>query len=96
MNWAIIFSTYVNKTKTETKRLQLEQYLVKMAKKSKVDGFSLANQIGYWAGEKETSYTLTIFDINKEKAFQIAGELKKHFKQDSVIIKPIDEQVYFV
>jgi hypothetical protein len=96
MNWQIIFSTYINKTGNETGRLELEDYLVKLAEKRNIQGFSLSNQTGFWAGVKETSYNLTLFDISKQKAFELAREIKNHFEQDSVIIKPIEEQVYFI
>lgn len=96
MNFEIVFSTYINSKHTQTPRKELEQYLVKLAKDHNIQGFSLSNQLGYWAGELEQSHVLTLLDVNKEMAFAVAADVKAHFEQQAVIVKPITEQVYFI
>ena len=96
MNYEIIFSTYINKTKTYTPRKQLESDLVDVAKNNNVQGFSLRNQLGYWAGELEKSHVLELLDTSKTVAFEVAQELKQLYKQDAVIVRPVETEVYFV
>lgn len=96
MNFEIVFSTYVNSTGKHTPRKQLETELVRLAKEYNVQGFSLSNQLGYWAGELEQSHVLTLLDVHKEQAFNFAAALKSQYSQDAVIVRPIEQQVYFV
>jgi len=96
MNYAIIFSTYVNATKKHTPQHELENKLVQIAKEHAINGFSLRNQLGYWAGELEQSHVLELLDTNKAQAFQVANELKTMFIQDAVIVRPIENKVYFI
>ncbi len=96
MNFEIIFSTYINATKTTTPRLDLERDLVAIAKVNGVNGFSLRDQLGYWAGELEQSHVLELLDIDKATAFSVAGQIKSKYKQDAVIVRPVTQAVYFV
>lgn len=96
MNFEIIFSTYVNKTGKHTGRQQLETDLVSLAKKHNIEGFSLRDQLGYWAGELEQSHVLELLDTNKAQAFAVANELKTKYQQDAVIVRPVEQKVYFI
>lgn len=96
MNYQIIFSTYNSKTGVQTERSQLEADLVALANTNSIQGFSLSDQLGYWAGELEQSHVLTLLGVNKRQAFSFAEQLKAHFDQEAVIVKPIKEEVYFI
>lgn len=96
MNYIITFSTYVNKTGDVSTTEEVETYLVTLAKKYNIQGFSLTEQLGYWAGETETSYILTLLDSHKRIAVDVAEEVKKHYQQDAVILKPDNSKVYFI
>lgn len=96
MNYEIIFSTFINKTQASTPRLELEQDLVAIAKVNDVQGFSLRDQLGYWAGELEQSHVLELLDINKATAFAVANQIKSRYSQDAVIVRPVATTVYFV
>lgn len=96
MNWEIIFSTYVNSTGKHTTRHDLETGLVAVAKANDVQGFSLREQLGYWAGELEQSHVLELLDCPKAKAFSVASQLKAKYEQDAVIVRPVENKVYFV
>jgi len=96
MNYEIIFSTYVNRTKKSTSKYELEQDLVTIAKVNDVQGFSLRDQLGYWAGELEASHVLELLDCDKAKAFSIARQLKSKYEQDAVIVRPVASTTYFI
>lgn len=96
MNFEIIFSTFVNKTGKHTGQKQLENDLVAIAKTHKIDGFSLRGQLGYWAGELEQSHVLELLDSNKQTAFAVANQLKSQYQQDAVIVRPVENKVYFI
>ena len=91
MNYQIIFSTYNNKTKKTGSLKQLEEFLKSIAKDYQLQGFSLSFQLGFWAGEYEKSYILTIFDISKSTAFEVAKRINEHYNQEYSIVKPIKE-----
>lgn len=96
MNFEIIFSTYINKTRTQTPRHELEQDLCTIAKVNDVQGFSLRDQLGYWAGELEQSHVLELLDTNKATAFSVARQLKSKYSQDAVIVRPVESKAYFI
>lgn len=96
MNFEIIFSTYINKTGKQTDQATLESDLVAIAKQHNIEGFSLRNQLGYWAGELEQSHILELLDTNKAQAFAVANELKTKYEQDAVIVRPVEQKVYFI
>jgi len=96
MTYNIIFSTYINKTGEHTSQLELEQYLVQLAKSANIKGFSLSQQLGYWQGETEVSHTLTLLDTSRQSAFLVAETIKQHFKQDAVIVQPVKQTNYFI
>ena len=96
MVYEIIFSTYNNKTKQQKKRHELEADLVELAKINGLQGFSLTDQLGYWAGELEQSHILTLLDVNKKTAFDIAEQLKSKYEQQAVIVRPTQQVNYFI
>ena len=96
MNYQVIFSTYNNKTKKTGSLINLEKFLVGLTKEYNIQGFSITSQLGFWAGEFEKSYILTIFDISKATAIDIAKDINEYYNQESSIIKPIKEEVYFI
>lgn len=96
MNFEIIFSTYINATGTQTPRLELEQDLCTIAKVNDVQGFSLRDQLGYWAGTLEQSHVLELLDCPKSKAFSVARQLKAKYSQDAVIVRPVESKTYFI
>lgn len=96
MQYNIIFSTYNNKTKSQATTLELEQYLVELAKRRGITGFSLSQQLGYWSGELEQSHILALLDVDKPRAFAVANDIKQHYKQDAVIVQPIKQTNYFI
>ena len=96
MVYEIIFSTNNNKTKQQKKRHELEADLVELAKINGLQGFSLTDQLGYWAGELEQSHILTLLDVNKKTAFDIAEQLKSKYEQQAVIVRPTQQVNYFI
>ena len=96
MEYQIIFSTYNNKTKKQKNQLELEADLVALAQLNNLPGFSLSNQIGYWAGELEQSHTLTLLEVNKKTAFEVAEQFKIKYEQQAVIVRPVEQLNYFI
>jgi hypothetical protein len=96
MQYDLIFSTYINKTGKQLNQAELEADLVKVAKKFNLQGFSLTNQIGYWAGELEQSHVLSLLEVDKRTAFKISNHIKARYKQDAVILRPIKQINYFI
>jgi hypothetical protein len=96
MNYRIIFSTYINSKNTSTPRKKLEQQLVALAKKHGLQGFSLSEQLGYWAGTLEQSHILTLLDIQKDVALNVATDIKSMYEQDAVIVEPINNITWFI
>lgn len=97
MNYKITFSTYVNATGTHTAKKTLLSDLIAMANVNHVQGWSLTDQTGYWAGEVEASHALTLLDTTPEIARSVAGQLKRQYKQDAVILEPLpDNEVEFI
>jgi hypothetical protein len=87
MNYKITFSTYVNNTGKSTGRAQLQRDLVLVAKNNNIQGFTLTDQVGYWAGEIEASHALTLLDTTPQQARAVALALKKRYYQDAVILE---------
>lgn len=96
MEYQIIFSTYNNKTKQQKSRLELERDLVEFAKSNDLAGFSLTDQLGYWAGELEQSHILTLLDVPKQKAFGLAEQIRDKYDQQAVIVRPVKQINYFI
>lgn len=96
MEYQIIFSTYNNKTKQQKTRLELERDLVELAKQNDLAGFSLTDQLGYWAGELEQSHILTLLDVSKQKAFGLAEQIRDKYEQQAVIVRPVKQINYFI
>jgi len=96
MEYQIIFSTYNNKTKQQKTRLELERDLVELAKQNDLAGFSLTDQLGYWAGELEQSHILTLLDVSKQKAFGLAEQIRDKYEQEAVIVRPVKQVNYFI
>ena len=89
MNYRITFSTYVNKTKTYTKKPELVQALGLMADSIGIAGFSLTDSTGYYLKTIEPSHGLTVFDVAPEQAREFAGLIKSYFKQLEVILEQL-------
>lgn len=97
MNYKITFSTYVNATGESTPRRKLLSNLIEIANRNQIQGWTLTDQTGYWAGEVERSHALTLLDTSPEQARQVAGLIKHMFSQDAVILEPLaDNGVEFI
>lgn len=97
MNYKITFSTYVNATGTHTNRKALLSDLVAIANVNHVQGWSLSDQTGYWAGEIEASHALTLLDTTPGIARSVAEQLKSRYHQDAVILEPLpNTEVEFI
>jgi hypothetical protein len=51
-----------------------------------INGASMANLIGYWGGEWEPSYELTILGEPLELITGLAEDIRREFKQESVLV----------
>lgn len=97
MNYKITFSTYVNATGTHTPKKSLISDLIAIANINHVQGWSLQDQTGYWAGEIEASHALTLLDTTPAIARSIAEQIKQHYHQDAVILEPLaNTEVEFI
>lgn len=92
MRYDIKFSTFVNNTGSEASREELLSFLNALASKEGIEGYTLVNSVGYWAGVNENSYTLELIGITKAKAVKVANSLKEAFNQDAVILIPVKNQ----
>lgn len=91
MNYKITFSTFVNSTGQSISKRALQLDLVEIAGRNHIQGFTLTDQTGYWAGELEASHALTLLDTSPAQARKVATELKKHYKQQAVILEQLPE-----
>lgn len=91
MNYKITFSTYVNQAGTSTPAGTIRDNLVAISKRHNIQGFTLANQTGYWAGELEASHALTLLDTSPEQAKAVALAIKSTYHQDAVILEALPE-----
>lgn len=91
MNYKITFSTYVNATGESTPKQKLLTELVAISNVCKVQGWNLTDSDGYYAGELELSYSLTVFDIEPATAEQLARLIKDHFHQLEVILEKLPQ-----
>lgn len=89
MNYKITFSTYVNATGTSTPRKRLLSDLIEIANNNRVQGWTLSDQTGYWAGEVEQSHALTLLDIEPVQAKKVAEAIKLMYSQDAVILEQL-------
>jgi hypothetical protein len=97
MNYRITFSTYVNATGNSTPRKKLLADLIELANGQGVQGWSLTDQTGCYAGELELSHNLTVFDTSSQQAEALAVAIKKHFNQLEVILEHLpDTEVRFI
>lgn len=97
MNYKITFSTYVNATGTTTNRKRLLSDLIEIANRNHIQGWTLTDQTGYWAGEVERSHALTLLDVEPSQARAVAGLIKHMYSQDAVILEPLaDNGVEFI
>lgn len=89
MNYKITFSTYVNATGEHTPKTRLLRDLAELSGKHKIQGWSLTDSDGYYAGELELSHNLTIFDITPQQAEALARDIKKQYHQLEVILEKL-------
>lgn len=89
MNYRITFSTYENATGKSIGKTILQRDLQQIASINNIQGFSLTDQIGYWAGEYELSYCLTLLDTTPKIAEAVAVAIKKQYRQDAVILEAL-------
>lgn len=87
MNYKITFSTYVNATKTYTRKAELVQMLGVMADSLDIAGFNLSDSTGYYLKTVEPSHALTLFDVAPEQAREFATLIKSHYQQIEVILE---------
>lgn len=89
MNYKVTFSTYINATGESTPKRKLLRDLVELANRNHVAGWNLTASDGYYAGELELSYSLTIFDIEAAQAEAFALDIKRTYKQLEVILEKL-------
>lgn len=89
MNYKVTFSTYVNATGEHTGKKTLQRDLVAIANVNHIQGWSLQDQTGFWAGEVEASHALTLLDVAPEQARAVAEQLKSLYHQDAVILEAL-------
>jgi hypothetical protein len=89
MNYNITFSTYENATGKTTPKAKLLKDLIELSNKAGVVGWRLASSDGYYAGELELSYSLTIFDVEPPKARSLALAIKARYHQQEVILEKL-------
>lgn len=87
MNYKITFSTYVNSTKTYTRKNDLVQMLGVIADSLDISGFNLTDSTGYYLKTVEPSHALTLFDVAPEQAREFASIIKATYKQIEVILE---------
>lgn len=91
MNYKITFSTYVNATKTYTRKTELMQELGNIADSLGIAGFNLTDSSGYYLKTVEPSHALTLFDVAPEQAREFATLVKSTFNQLEVILEQLPE-----
>lgn len=91
MNYKITFSTYINNTGTSTPKTKLLRDLVEIANNRNVAGWNLTASDGYYAGELELSYSLTVYDIEYVQAKAVALDIKHRYSQLEVILETLPE-----
>lgn len=89
MNYKITFSTYVNNTKTYTRKPQLLDQLGVIADSLNITGFNLADSTGYYLKTVEPSHSLTLFDVAPEQAKEFALAIKTTYEQIEVILEAL-------
>jgi len=60
------------------------------------DGYTIFNTLGIWHGIREKSLCIEIADATIESVEKFAYFLKKHNKQESVLIQIIDADIKFI
>lgn len=97
MNYRITFSTYVNSTGTTTPKTKMLKDLIELANIQQIQGWSLTDQTGCYAGELELSHAMTLFDVEPAQAETLALAIKGHFQQLEVILEHLpDTEVRFI
>jgi hypothetical protein len=89
MNYKITFSTYVNATGEHTPKARLLHDLVELSNIHKIQGWNLSASDGYYAGELELSYSLTVYDIEPLQAETLALAIKAQYNQLEVILEKL-------
>lgn len=87
MNYKITFSTYVNSTKTYTRKPEVLEVLATIADGLDIPGFNLTDSTGYYLKTVEPSHGLTLFDVAPEQARDFATTIKTTFNQIEVILE---------
>lgn len=71
--------------------------IIKVASEIGITGFTAYQTIGMWKGKSELSIRLEIFDCPEQVVTEYALQLKKEFKQESVLFtSDIVKQVEFL
>lgn len=97
MNYNITFSTYENATGKTTDKATLLRDLVELSNTNGIQGWRLSASDGFYAGELELSYTLTLFDVEPPKARKMAEAIKAQYHQLEVILEKLaDTEVLFI
>jgi endonuclease V-like protein UPF0215 family len=91
MNYKITFSTYVNATKTATRKPELVKQLALIADSLDVAGFNLTDSTGYYLRTVEPSHALTLYDVAPEVAREFATAVKQQFQQIEVILEQLPQ-----
>lgn len=97
----LTFST--TKDGDRTPERHVRHLIAGYAKINTIDGYTLTKALtGYWQGEEEDSYTLTIICFDKEdynKAFRflvnLSKAIKQLYEQDATLLTETDIQVWY-
>lgn len=89
MNYNITFSTYENATGKTTGKTRLLKDLIELSNSAGVVGWRLTASDGFYAGELELSYTLTLFDVEPPIAEALALSIKARYHQAEVILEKL-------
>jgi len=75
---------------------QLETDKIKAVLNKAIDGYTLSRAVGFWKGTEEKTAIIKIVGINKNKAEQIAKDLKRELQQNSVLLETTFNQIKFI
>lgn len=68
--------------------------------KDKIKSFTISKHIGYWNGEKELSYSLSVYHLDNDKKIiknlkNISKKYVEIFNQDEIIINTVKTENIF-
>lgn len=82
--------------KTLANRLQMVSKLNTVLVSNGIEGASINQGVGYWKGNLERSYTVTIAGIDQLLVEKIANEIKNTFSQEAVMVEQSENIPTFI